>query len=570
MNWELSAENIIDGLPEGVFVGSIDGQYSFNSLTFWNKKMEGITGYTVEEMNMPYFRDYIISKSTLDSKINEWIKRLNTGEHRVEERIEIIHKNCERKVVDITATIQHGDKDTKFITAVVKEISVRNKKLNGQKQYDLQKNEHRYSPCCDHVRDVLYQNFQNKLRRRTERYKWLVDSIPYAIYVEDGDKIVFCNKVGLEFLELESYRDIIGKRLEEILTPHQDFQEEYYKKLELLAQELDLPPYEAKLIRVSDNRIMDLEITVVNFPFYEEGNKLIIMKDISERKRSQDLQRAIDEKNRFLRQTEDLERLRSEFFANVSHELRTPVNVIFSSLQLLRLKITQPEDPQESSKLLKYIDIMKQNCYRLIRLINNLIDVTKIDSGYFNIDFKNYNIVKIIEDITLSIVEYVEEKGITLIFDTDLEEKVMACDADSIERIILNLISNAVKFTGINGIITVTITEEKDNLVINVRDNGIGIPAEKQKVIFDRFAQADKSLVQAKEGSGIGLSLVKSLVEMHKGSISVNSEHGRGSEFIVELPVKELTGSKETSYAKSCNMQGNIEKINIEFSDIYF
>ncbi len=164
----------------------------------------------------------------------------------------------------------------------------------------------------------------------------------------------------------------------------------------------------------------------------------------------------------------------------------------------------------------------------------------------------------------MSVSDYIKSKGVNIIFDTDDEERIIAVDADKIERIMLNLLSNAVKFTDKGGEILVNI----ENVRISVKDSGIGIPEEKIKLIFDRFAQVDNSLIRNKEGSGIGLSLVKLLIEMHGGYIKVNSTVGEGSEFIVELPVT-LTQSNEMESLDYYNCDNKIEKILIEFSDIY-
>ena len=266
----------------------------------------------------------------------------------------------------------------------------------------------------------------------------------------------------------------------------------------------------------------------------------------------------------------ELDMLKSDFLSTISHELRTPINLIMSTLQLMNLNITKnaPEslDPKKSTR---HLAIMRQNCYRLTKLINNLIDVTKIDAGYLNLNVSNNNIVSVIEEITLSIVEYVEGKDISLIFDTEMEEQIIAFDPEKIERIMLNLLSNAVKFTEAGGNIFVNIYNRGSSILISVKDTGIGIAKEKQTSIFQRFMQVDNSLTRNTEGSGIGLSLVKSLVEMHNGSIKVISEIGEGSEFIITLPVYTVD---DTTHPNSINdsMQGNIESINIEFSDIYF
>lgn len=213
---------------------------------------------------------------------------------------------------------------------------------------------------------------------------------------------------------------------------------------------------------------------------------------------------------------------------------------------------------------------IKQNCYRLLRLINNIIDITKIESGFFEIHFKNCNIVSIVEEITLSVAEYVEGKGVDLLFDTDVEEKFTACDPDKVERIILNLLSNAIKFTKPGGSISVNVFQRDEAVEIIVSDTGIGIPQNMQEIIFQRFRQVDTSLTKEQEGSGIGLSLVKSLVDMHGGNISVESEYGKGSKFTVRLPDKILDPEENTTTnMDNCNSQTQIERLSIEFSDIY-
>ncbi|PAB56745.1 hypothetical protein CCE28_20400 [Anaeromicrobium sediminis] len=183
--------------------------------------------------------------------------------------------------------------------------------------------------------------------------------------------------------------------------------------------------------------------------------------------------------------------------------------------------------------------------------------------------FKNYNIVSVVEDITLSVAEYVESKGIKLIFDTDIEEKIIACDAEKLERVMLNLLSNAVKFTEPDGIIKVHIHDEGESILICVKDTGLGIPQDMKEKIFDRFRQVDASLHRKAEGSGIGLSLVKSIVELHKGFITVESEIAKGSTFLLELPATLEDEELHVHGEIAATSQPNVERISIEFSDIY-
>lgn len=293
-------------------------------------------------------------------------------------------------------------------------------------------------------------------------------------------------------------------------------------------------------------------------------------RDLTDRIKAEEAQRHMEEKTRQLQEAVEYERFRTEFFANISHELRTPINVIFSAIQLLNLSIDQMDmGYSHNEKLKKYMKVMKQNCNRLIRIINNLIDVSKVEAGFFDLKLSNNNIINVVEDITLSVVEYAKSKGIKLIFDTEVEEKIMACDPDLIERIMLNLISNALKFTDSGGRVFINIFDKKDKIIISVKDTGVGISEDKQKEIFERFVQADSAIARKRQGSGIGLSLVKSFVKLHKGNIKVISKPGAGSEFIIELPVSLVEGKIKEEELKRLSFDEYIEKIEIEFSDLY-
>jgi PAS domain S-box-containing protein len=411
---------------------------------------------------------------------------------------------------------------------------------------------------------------ERSLRESEERYRLLVEMLPYAVFIRTDEKVLFTNKMGLKYFDFSSSEDMVNKPILELIAPHPTYAGQFKLNLEILKRDGYLPLSEEKFIRLKDNHVLDFETVATRFSHEGEDAVLVVARDITERKQVQELQKNMEEKTRLLNQAFEYEKLRTEFFANISHELRTPINVILSALQLFNLKMDSLIEHKGMDKLKKHTSVMKQNCYRLIRLINNLIDVTKIDSGYFQMNLSNNNIISIIEDITLSVAEYIENKGISLTFDTDVEEKTLACDPDKIERIMLNLISNSVKYTEPGGSILVNASDKGDKLLVSVKDTGIGIPEEKQQHIFERFVQVHESLVKASEGSGIGLSLVKSLVEMHKGNISLKSEYGKGSEFIIELPVLEVESCGAEVNRKDWSIQGNIEKINVEFSDIYF
>lgn len=264
----------------------------------------------------------------------------------------------------------------------------------------------------------------------------------------------------------------------------------------------------------------------------------------------------------------EIERLKSEFFANLSHELRTPLNLIFSSLQVIRS--TEKELLGKSERLNRYTNIISQNSKRLLKLVNNLIDSTRFDCGYYEYSPKNENIVQFIENISMSVAEFAMQNDIILTFDTNVEEKIMAFDLEKLERTMLNLLSNSIKYNNRPGKIEVILNDCGETFNITVKDTGIGIPSNKLKVIFERFKQVEDRLRKRSEGSGIGLSLVKDLVNIQGGTIDVKSELGVGSEFTVKLPAKILSNNStfNDSYYEDVS-NGLVTRMNIEFSDIY-
>ena len=212
--------------------------------------------------------------------------------------------------------------------------------------------------------------------------------------------------------------------------------------------------------------------------------------------------------------------------------------------------------------------MFKSNCKRMLRLIDNIVDITKIDVGFTKPKFVNCDIVRVIEDITLSVVNYAENKNINIVFDTEIEEHIIKCDSSMIERAMLNLLSNAIKFTKENGNIVVNLYKDEQWVHIIVKDDGIGIPIGIQGMIFERFVQGDKSLTRLNEGSGIGLYLVKCLVEAHGGKIWLNTEVESGVEFIFYLPIKTIDNEDDIKIY-SIEEHSIMDKCNIEFSDIY-
>ncbi|WP_052356811.1 sensor histidine kinase [[Clostridium] dakarense] len=254
------------------------------------------------------------------------------------------------------------------------------------------------------------------------------------------------------------------------------------------------------------------------------------------------------------------------FLSNLIHEFKTPLNLIFSSMQLLNKKIDN--DNISKGDISKYLNIINQNSYRMLKLVNNIVDDSKIDIGHDEYNPINHDIVSFIENICESIDSFIKLNNMTLIFDTDIEELVVAFDMEKIERIILNLISNAIKFRKEDeGNILLKISSDNDFVNIVVRDNGIGISKENINKIFGKYVRLNDERSMIKEGTGIGLSLVESLVRLHDGSVSVDSSFGSWTEFTVKIP--NIKSNKKLEYPINSNELDRVEKIKIEFSDIY-
>lgn len=252
------------------------------------------------------------------------------------------------------------------------------------------------------------------------------------------------------------------------------------------------------------------------------------------------------------------------FFTNMSHELKTPLAVILSGIDFLTASLS--DDLFQSEICSKTLVISKKNSLRLLRIINNMLDLTKFDSGYMKLNLKNIDLKKSLHDIVESVQVYAHEKQINLVFDSDENSFLTVVDESKFERIILNLLSNAIKFTQPQGRINVTLhySLKEEKIILTVKDNGIGIPKDKQRVIFDRFIQADNSLSRRSEGCGLGLSLVKSLVELHGGRIWVESMPGIGSKFSFELPARLVASDCADNFIL-CGIENSI---SYEFAEL--
>ena len=321
-------------------------------------------------------------------------------------------------------------------------------------------------------------------------------------------------------------------------------------------------------IENGEEKVFRVEKTPIYNKYNEFQGIVIVGKDITDKLKIEQLEKYAKAREQNIMELKQYNKIKTEIFANLSHEFRTPINIILSAIKMKEIYSSNGININKENiiKQKNYTNVIKQNTLRLIRLINNIIDTTKYEFGNLECNLENGNIVEFIEDITTSLNSIMEERELTLTFDTNTEECFMAFDFAKMERIILNIISNSVKFTECGGQIFVTVEEFNKYLNIYIEDTGCGIPADKIEFIFERFFQVDKSIKRNREGSGIGLNIVKSFVNIHDGDIEVLKSSDYGTCFKISLP-KILV--ENDNIENKINENNNVEIINIEFSDIY-
>lgn len=304
-------------------------------------------------------------------------------------------------------------------------------------------------------------------------------------------------------------------------------------------------------IKLTKNNSIEKWIHCKCIPIFNEEGKITkrigLLKDITKNKKD----------------ANELENIRLEFFANLSHELRTPINLIMSALQIINLKLDDDIEPNFK----KYLNIIHKNGFKLLRLVNNLIDITKLDAGSLEYKIKNHNIITFVENICMLSTKYTDKKGIRLIFDTDVEEKIIGFDSNHMERIILNILSNSIKFNKDGGSIEVSIST-KENIEIKIKDTGRGISKGKLDKLFVRYNHVNQNDRQEMEGSGIGLSLVKALLEIQDGTINITSTENVGTEIIITLPNRVVESKPDNINEVEYNGMTQLNKMEVEFSDI--
>lgn len=354
------------------------------------------------------------------------------------------------------------------------------------------------------IKDITrYKKLLKKLEFSKEKYKLLVDLIPEGIYLCDYEnkKILYENNTFLDMNNELNLNNYIKDNKNNIMIYSDD--------------EFESMNFERKTILDKELNEVDIELGEMLIEINNTLNIIGIVRDISETLKLEEIEREIEAKKR-----ED--EIKAEFFINMSHELKTPLNVITSSMQLIEMLNNEDINKYPNSKISKNIKIIKKNSYILMNLINNIIDLAKLESKFHEYDINYYNIVDLIEDICYQFSQHIELKNIDIVFDTDEEEKISKVDANDIEKIILTLLCIVVRYSHKNSTIYVELNKKDDNTNISIRN----------KDNYDYYKYINDT---DRRGLDIGIAVAIRIIELYKGKINIDINRHNGIKIDIEL-----------------------------------
>ncbi|MCH1967284.1 ATP-binding protein [Paraclostridium sordellii] len=375
-----------------------------------------------------------------------------------------------------------------------------------------------------------------KLDGSKKTYQALVQNLPDGIIVMDKFKknIIYQNKSMIRILKSIKIESI-NKFIDDYIS------KEFYGQV--------------KKYEIDKAENSSLALTIIDMK--EENQFLVLI-------------RLLDNEERVLEAIKELDlvnnqhHVKNEFLINTSKCLKDPIE----NISKINDKLEKNKHKYNSNHINNYTKLVKRNCYRIQRLINNMKEIADTENGVSSENFVGYDIVKLTKNIVDIIEKNYSNKGINIKFKSNINSYNMIIDVDKMERAILNLISNSIKFSEMGSYIEVNITRENKEIKISVKDEGVGIPKDRMNFIFTKFGQIDRTLSRNTEGCGVGLALVKEIVNLHKGQIHVQSEEGVGSTFTIILQENIEFIDKKTFERE--DYKSIEEKINVEFADIYF
>lgn len=362
--------------------------------------------------------------------------------------------------------------------------------------------------CVAH--DITDRKLAEDLLRASEaRVRLIVESMPVGLLITDASGIIrMFNPTALTMFDYRA-EDLEGRPLASLFV-----KDDRIAPSELMKE---LISRSAGRIHETDaykqgGRSLPVQLSITAFDALDGPSYLAIMLDITERK--------------------EIERLKQEFVSMISHDLRTPL----TSIQIFLNMLSRGSFGTLSETGMKKADMADRNASRLINLVNDLLDIEKMESGQLQLNREPVGLTTAIERSIESVKAFADKSAITLLVKESSDRQILA-DSDRLVQVIINLLGNAIKFSPRGGTITVATFNDADNICLQVIDQGRGVPAHLRQAIFERFKQVEAKDATEKKGTGLGLAICKAIIVQHGGEIGVESEEGKGSTFWFKLPV---------------------------------